>query len=178
MDITQFYGFKVSLVILAIALASLVAHLIAPNIEIIEGWPTLSAVLIGLVLVGLTSLVASVILPEQCRQSQRVTVCPCRGGDCRGTYCPPGGAAATELVVFIMIAVLIYFTVIGVIRAVVFTYESIHKLARGGAERLETTVLDIGEVTRQHATAVQVQGRGGANDGTGNPPLIGGPHVV
>jgi hypothetical protein len=139
-----------------VVLASLVTHLAAPNLEIVEGRPALSALLTGLVLVGLVSLVASMCFPEQCRNSSQIALCPCNGGGCRGGYFPPGGAAvgvpfffffriaislsrclvfvffltvfpiscehitqqAGEFMFFIMIALLVYFTMVGVIRAV------------------------------------------------------------
>eukprot|EP00614_Pseudopedinella_elastica_P015741 CAMPEP_0172647486 /NCGR_PEP_ID=MMETSP1068-20121228/240777_1 /TAXON_ID=35684 /ORGANISM="Pseudopedinella elastica, Strain CCMP716" /LENGTH=71 /DNA_ID=CAMNT_0013461767 /DNA_START=696 /DNA_END=911 /DNA_ORIENTATION=- len=51
-----------------------------------------------------------------------------------------------ELIVFVMIAVMVYLALVGVARALVFTYRWIYEAAREGAEKLETTVLDIGEV--------------------------------
>lgn len=142
--------------------SALLFHVFAPNLEIIEGHPIWSSVVLGFIFAGLASFVASYVIPD-CQRTHRVTLC---GNDCRGCgNCPIGMPfEAGEFFFVVCIIIAIYVAIVGLIRAVgfftflsifanllltvdphntakiIFMYGAIHKVARDSAEMLETTV--------------------------------------
>mmetsp|Transcript_25378 Transcript_25378/g.30077 ORF Transcript_25378/g.30077 Transcript_25378/m.30077 type:complete len:271 (-) Transcript_25378:65-877(-) len=147
---------SVTILLIICALASILSYTIVPHsIEIIHNSPKLNSLLMGLLIVGLISFFLSLLLPE-CQKSRHIVggggSCLNGGGGCLNSpglnHCPGGipfEAGASEFICVILLMALIYFAITGIIRAIVFTYDMIHMLAREGAELLETTVLDIAE---------------------------------
>jgi hypothetical protein len=128
------------LILICVAAAGTVCHAIAPTVEIVKGWPILSDVLLGVLVVGLVSFIASMCLP--CCKRARPIGCgidSCSGGcrHCNGMYL---GAEAGEFIAVVFVMVLVYLALVGVVRAAYFTYQLFHQLAKEGSELLETTV--------------------------------------
>lgn len=145
---------QVILLILACSSSALFFHLVAPDLEVIPDRPLMSSVLLGLLFVGLSSFVGSFFIPG-CSRARQVGDC----NVCNSCHFPIGlpfevssllivhrhkrenaDGQAGEFFFIVAIFILAYIVIVGVLRAVIFTYGAIHSVARGGADIMETTV--------------------------------------
>jgi hypothetical protein len=83
----------VTLLLTCVGAAALVSHAVAPAFRVAEGLsPTLNALLVGLIAVGLVSFVASLVVPSCRRRAAAFPACDARhcangtmGPGCHGT---------------------------------------------------------------------------------------------
>lgn len=93
---------------------ALLIHLIAPDFECIKGYPFLSAAISGVVCVGFLSFFISSVSPS-CSRSRQIG---CDSRICGPGSCPMAPIEAGEFFAFLAVLIVLYFTIIGILRAV------------------------------------------------------------